>query len=297
MLFFEAEPFDSDDYLYELKFDGARCLAYLDYDKTTLINKRHKDISLTYPELSDIHQLAKKRCIIDGELIVMANGKPDFYQLQKRALVSNPFKVKLLSKNIPVSFIAFDILFLEDKLLVDLPLIERKKILHDNIVESNKLIISRFIEGRGIDFFDLAQKQHLEGIVAKEKQSKYYLGKRSRVWLKIKVFQEDDLIICGYIQKINGVKDLILARYQENNLTYAASVATAKDKKIISEFANKNPSEPLFPLTEEGIIWMQPFLVCTVKYMMKTKHGGLRQAIYKGLRDDITADDLKKLTP
>ena len=294
MLFYEEEVFDSKDYLYELKFDGARCLAYLFSDHTTLINKRKKDVSPTYPELANLHEYVKKPCILDGEIVVMYQGKPNFYQLQKRALLTDAFKIKLLVNQIPVTFVAFDILYCDDKLLVNLPLIERKQILSDNVHEGSRLVVSRYIEEKGIDFFKLAEAQDLEGIVAKEKLSKYYSGKRSRVWLKMKVYQEDDLIICGYVASEYGMKDVIFGDYDQNNkLHRIATIMTNKDKKLIIDYANANPSEPLFTVDNEEVIWMKPHLVGTVKYMMKTNSGGLRQAIFKGVRDDKVANDLK----
>lgn len=294
MLFFEEEVFDSKDYIFELKFDGARCLAYLFEDKTLLINKRKKDVSVTYPELVDLHINVKSPCILDGEIIVMDKGKPNFFKLQKRALLSNPFKIKLLVDKIPVTFVAFDILYSDGKLLTDLPLMMRKKILSENVKESSRLVISRYIEEKGKDFFELAKKQDLEGIVAKEKLSKYYSGKRSRVWLKMKVYQEADLIICGYVPNQYGMKDVIFGDYDANNKLFkVATVMTNKDKNIIMEYAMKFPSEPLFEVDNEEVVWMKPHLVGRLKYMMKTNSGGLRQAVFMGVRDDKFAGDLK----
>ena len=92
----EGEPFDSDEYLFELKLDGERCLAYLDpAEGTELINKRGVKMLAEVPELSGIHKQVKKRCILDGELLVITNGKPDFPAIQKRSLMSNPLKIEL----------------------------------------------------------------------------------------------------------------------------------------------------------------------------------------------------------
>lgn len=293
MLFYEEEVFDSKDYIYELKFDGARCLAYLFEDKTLLINKRKKDVSLSYPELTDLHKNVASPCILDGEIIVMDKGKPNFFKLQKRALLTNSFKIKLLVDKIPVTFVAFDILYCDGKLLTDLPLMTRKKILSENVKESRALVISRYIEEKGKDFFDLTKKQDLEGIVAKEKTSKYYSGKRSRVWLKMKVYQEADLIICGYVPSQYGMKDVIFGDYDSNNnLFKVATVMTNKDKSIIMDYAEKFPSKPLFEVDNEEVIWMKPNLVGRLKYMMKTNSGGLRQAVFMGVRDDKFASDL-----
>lgn len=295
MLFYESDVFDSHDYIYELKFDGIRCLAYLEENKTTLINKRQKDLSFTYPELSKIHQQVKKSCIIDGEIVIMNNGKPDFYQLQKRSLMADPLKIKLQAAKLPVIFVAFDILYLDDNLTIDLPLLERKQLLQSNLIENPRIVISRYIDGHGSEFFEVTKKQQLEGIVAKEKKSKYYPGKRSRVWLKIKVYQEDDLIICGYLPKENGIKELILGSYDDNNNLYkVTSVVTSKDQQIIIKFAKQHPSSPLFNNDNNETVWMKPYLVGTVRYMMKTKSGSLRQPIFLGIRSDKTVKDIKK---
>lgn len=293
MLFYESAPFDSNEFIYELKFDGIRCFAYLDNNRTTLINKRGKDVSQTYPELLLIHQNIKKSCLLDGELVIMINGKPNFYELQRRSLLLNSFKIKLAANKYPLIFVVFDILIIGDDLIIDKPLMERKKILQENIIESPQLVISRFIEANGKAFFELAKAHDLEGIVAKEKFSRYYPGKRSRSWLKIKVYQEDDLIICGYVPSQLGIKKLILGTYNQNkDLVYVTTVLTSKDKKNIMEFARKHPGPPLFNSNDE-IIWMQPHLVGIVRYMMKTKAKGLRQPVFIGLRLDKVAKDLK----
>lgn len=294
MLFYEEEVFDSKDYIYELKLDGLRALAYIYNNHVVLVNKRQKDITATYPELGDIYKNVKKECILDGEIVVMDKGKPNFFHLQKRALMTNTFKLKLAIGKHPVTFFAFDILYCHDKLLIDEPLIKRKEILKDNIIETKHLVMTRYIEKRGKDFFELAKIEDLEGIVAKVKDSKYYPGKKSRVWLKMKVYQETDLIICGYVPSENGIKDIILGDYDSNNQLFkVATIMTSKDKNIIIDFARTNPSKPLFAFDNDEVIWLKPHLVGTVKYMMKTNSGGLRQAVFKGIRNDKVASDLK----
>lgn len=293
MLFYETEIFDSKDYIYELKFDGIRCLAYLD-DKTTLINKRKKNVSNLYPELASLHKNVKHKCILDGELVVMSEGKPDFFKIQRRSLLSNQIKIDLLKNIDRVTFIAFDILYLNNKLLTNLPLLERKKILKENVKENELLVISRYIEEKGKSLFAFAIENELEGVVAKKKESKYYPGKRSRVWLKCKVYKEDDLIICGYIPSEYGIKELILGSFNEyGNLYKVATINTNKDKEIILNYAKNNQTIPLFEMSnKDEIIWLKPYLVGRVRYMMKTKNEGLRQAVFLGVRDDKVASDL-----
>lgn len=121
------DPFDSPDYIYEIKWDGIRCVSFLG-DETDIRNKRNKLMIPIFPELKNLHKQVKTKCILDHELIVMKNGKPDFYEVQGRAIKTNPFKIKLASNRYPASIIAYDILYYKDKDITMIPLIERKKI-------------------------------------------------------------------------------------------------------------------------------------------------------------------------
>ena len=296
MLFHETEPFDSDDYIFELKMDGIRALAYLDNNQTVLINKRGKDVTQNYPELATMHRQSQKRAVIDGELVVFTKGKPDFFRLQRRSLLVDKLKIKLSSAGYPVTFVTFDLLYCDHETVTDKPLLERKKRLNQIIKENNQIVVSRYIETKGIDFFNLAKKENLEGVVAKEKNSRYYSGKRCDVWLKIKVYQEEDLVICGYIPKESGsIKDLILGEYDQNGrLSEKVKINTTKNQKVILDFAATFPAEPLFLTSDDNAVWMKPYLVGTVSYMMKTTSGGLRQPVFKGVSTDKVASDLLK---
>ncbi len=109
MLLYEAkEPFDDKDYIYELKLDGIRCLAYIASHSVVLQNKRYKNVTEICPELSQMDKCVKKKVILDGELVCLTDGKPDFYALQTRSLMQDPFKIKLVSNKSPYSF-AFSI--------------------------------------------------------------------------------------------------------------------------------------------------------------------------------------------
>lgn len=290
MLLYQVEPFDDDDYIYELKLDGIRCLAYLDADNTTLRNKHNKDVTDIYPELSEIHKCAKKRCILDGELVIFKDGKPDFYSLQARSLKSDPFKIKLVAKKLPVQFVAYDMIYIDGERITDKPLMERKKLMAENLNENNVLSISRFIEKEGIAFFELAKKQGLEGIVAKKKDGKYYIGKRTREWVKIKVMQDEDVLICGYQPDEEGnVKDLVLGYYDDNKLQLRGKVylgVSKQEREIIKNFAkSRTLSKALFDeYQEKDIIWLKPELVGTVQYMHTTETGSMRQPVWKGLK-------------
>lgn len=154
----EGEPFDSEDFLYELKLDGERCIAYLDKDRTILKNKRNVLMLPKVPELSEIHRNVNVRCILDGELAVIKDGKPDFFEIQKRSMMSNPVKIDMAAKKYPACFTAFDILYYEDHQVTDLPLTERKTLLQKAVhSENSRFAVSRYIEKNGISFYNLAE--------------------------------------------------------------------------------------------------------------------------------------------
>ena len=290
-----GSPFDSSDYIFELKMDGERCLAYLNSEKTELRNKRNDKMLPKVPELSSLHKQVTGKCILDGELIVFKDGKSDFFEIQRRSLMSNNYKIQLAAGKLPASFVAFDILYSAGEQLTSLPLMERKKILSDVIKENDRLALSRYIENNGKVFFELTEKQGLEGIVAKQKFSKYYFGKRTSEWIKIKNLIDDDFVVCGYIIKEKGVTSIVLGQYDEaHKLIYKGHVTLGisnRDFNIIQNHAKADKPDFPVPSGNQNAVWLEPSLVCTVKYMMQTQAGSLRHAVFKGLRTDKSAEE------
>ena len=291
----ESEPLDSADFIFELKLDGERCIAYLDENGTELRNKRNIKMLPKVPELKDLHIHVNCRCILDGELIIIKDGKPDFFEIQRRSLMSNPLKIELASRQYPACFTAFDILYHVDRPVNDLPLMERKKLLESVIKKESPLFAqSRYIEEKGIAFYELVEKQSLEGIVAKRKDSKYYFDKRTKDWIKIKYLQDDDFVVCGYIIKENNVNSIVLGQYKDGSLVYKGHVTLGVSSEDFREIASQKKLEsPPFkvPTGNENAVWVEPVLVCTVRYMMKTQSGGMRHPVFKGLRRDKAPEE------
>ena len=233
----------------------------------------------------------KKNTVLDGELVVLTDGKPDFYALQKRSLMGDRFRIQLAAKKNPVQFAAYDILYYDGKDLTDKPLMERKAILQEKVSEGNGLSISRYIEEQGIAFFNLAKEQELEGIVAKKKDGLYHIGKRTSDWIKIKVMQDEDLLIFGYQPDEDGIpKDLILGYYDEKGKLQCRGKVylgiSKEERAIILNFAKKNTVKSPWFEKYKNAIWLKPELVGTAHFMHETERGGMRQPVWKGLRDD-----------
>lgn len=291
----DGEPFDSPDYIYELKLDGERCIAYLDpKEGTELRNKRNVKMLPKVPELSDLHKQAKKRCILDGELMILKDGKPNFAEIQRRSLMSNQFKIRLAAQQFPATFVAFDCLYIGREDITTRKLTDRKDALHKAVKEGGKLALSRVVEEQGMDFYRLAAERNLEGIVAKRKDSIYIQDKRTKDWIKIKNLKDDDFVVCGYIRKGNHMTSIILGQYRDGELIYKGHVTLGVGGKPFVRIAEQPTIDaPLFPAPagNENAVWVRPELVCTVKYMEKTSSGGMRQPIFKGLRDDKSPEE------
>ena len=293
MLIAEERPaFDDPDYLYELKPDGVRCFAYLDSDRTILRDKRNHDKTFIFPELNQMHkQVAKKkRCLVDGEIYFSMGRKQDFYEVHRRALTTNKFKIELAFRKSPVSFMAFDILYWDGESVADQKLLDRKKLLQKAIKESERFTVSRFIEQHGIVLYNALEPQGFEGVVAKRKDSKYYFGKRTKDWIKCKALIDDDFIVCGYYQKSENIISVILGSYIKDSIVYQSHVSMGVSRYDYHNIqaagrTDKDGYYSSFPNFDDAI-WLKPELVCTVKFMGRTPGGGLRQPVFKGLRDD-----------
>lgn len=284
----EEPPFDDPDFLYEIKLDGVRCLAYLDEKETFLQNKRGVKLHPRFPELKHIHKQVKKRCVLDGELYIFHDGNNDFFEVQRRTLTSDPFKISRLAKQKPATFTAFDILWLGDEDITSLPLVKRKALLQKNVKENQFINVSRTIEEYGTTLFELTEKQGLEGIVAKRKQSNYIPEKRTKDWIKCKHMMDDDFVVVGYIVKDQGILSLILAQYLHESLIYKGHVTMGTSLPYLRAHTNKTSTVPFpsIPKGNEDAIWISPHLVGTVKFMEYTGTGGMRQPVFKGFRED-----------
>lgn len=310
MLAYPSDPFSKENWIFEIKFDGTRCIAYIDVEnkKVRFLNRRFKFFEYRYPELSQIHsQINAKKVILDGEIVVLKNGKPDFFLLQEREQIENEQKINLLSKLHPATFVVFDILYLNGENLINYPLYKRKEILEKIIDESENLILTEYIEKEGEAFFEEVKKIGLEGIVAKKLDSIYQIGKRSKDWRKIKNLKTIDAIVCGFTEgkgkREGSIGALLLGAFHNKELIYIGRVGTGKNwnetflKKLremlekieIKEIPFKNFDEP--PSIKEISHFVQPKYVCEIEFLEITKDLKLRAPSFVRLRFDKPLED------
>ncbi len=236
-----------------------------------------------------IYKSVKVKCILDGEITAFTDGKPNFSIVQRRSLITSQVKIDMMAARYPVCFTAFDILYYKDRQITDLPLMERKELLNQAIIESDRLSIARYIEDNGVEFYNLVAGLELEGVVAKRKDSQYQIGKRTRDWIKFKRLLDDDFVVCGYQQSQTGLS-IILGQYRDSDLIYKGHVSSGVSKVDHNRVLQTHKSVCPFsvvPAGSESAVWIRPDLVCTVQWMPR-QNRALNQAVFKGLRDDKT---------
>ncbi|SMQ78394.1 DNA ligase-1 [Bacillus sp. OV166] len=252
------EPFDSEDYITELKLDGIRLIYSVDNAGKVRLYSRHKnEITSKFPELHNLN--IPPGTVLDGELIVSDNnGKPDFEAVMSRFMSSKDKST--------ITFVAFDVIEHKGVRIAMLPLLQRKEVLAEIVPTDNSLIAkTQFIEGNGEAYFDAIKAQALEGIVLKRKDSRYEVGKRSHSWLKVVNYQYDEVNIVGY--RTTGKFGLLLT-FDDGR--YAGIMELGVPPLARKEIYGK----PVIR-EEKKIAFIEPVKV-RVKYRNLTKAGLLR---------------------
>jgi len=275
------KPFNDKDYIYEIKFDGIRCLIFINNKEIIIQSRNNIILNELFPELLNIKNINTKTCILDGEIILFDQEKPNFSKLQERLHLKNKHRILYYQKNSPVSFVCFDILYL-NKDLTKLPLIKRKKILN-NFTESEVFIKSIYFED-GVSLFKMVQKNNLEGIVAKKKNSFYYYNYRSDDWLKIKNIQKDYFYICGYNKNKNENKIcIILGEKINDNFYYVGKVLMGQKQKLFLTILNEKIylKNYLINCNLKCANYIKPKYKIEIGFLQRTKNNHLRQPFIK----------------
>lgn len=304
------KPFDDPDWIYEIKWDGYRALAFLNNGEIELSSRNNKSFNEKFYPIYKALQDWNINAVLDGEIVVLNDkGMTDFSALQSWRSEADGELV----------FYVFDILWLEGKDLTVLPLTERREILNSVIPEQNeKIHLSRIFEASGTEFFKAADKMGLEGIIAKKATSLYTPDIRSKEWLKIKTEKRQEAIICGYTNNENGRKKfsaLLMGVYENNELRYIGPVGTGFTDKLQSEIIERlkpyvTPKCPFAVVPDFNkpsrfrpnppkatVTWVKPSLVGEVSFREMTNDGVMRHPSFKGLREDKNAEDVVRETP
>lgn len=292
-------PFDSDDFLYEIKFDGIRAISYLDADGGLSIMSRNQvEQAGRYPEFANFGKIfLASELVVDGEIVALdEQGVSRFQLLQGRMGLTDPGAIKQAAAEIPVRYYIFDILYLDGRDLTGLPLWRRKEILSRIFLSHKFLRETEGIEAQGTAFFNAAKELGLEGVMAKRRDG-LYRQRRTRDWQKIKAVREQEFVIGGYTDPQGGrpyFGALLLGFYRGRDLIYAGHVGTGFTEDMLHRlYELMRPLEQAAsPFAEEPrpnqpVHWVMPTLVAQVKFTQWTREGSLRHPSFLGLRDDL----------
>jgi bifunctional non-homologous end joining protein LigD/DNA ligase-1 len=296
MLAVGADPFDSAGHIYEVKWDGYRCLSYLEGGATVLWSRNLINLTGKFPELSWLHQRVKQTpAVLDGEIVVFDSGKPSFAGLQSRGRMNDLKRIGRTSSECPAVFIAFDVLYAGAKSVMELALEKRKELLADMVDSGDQIYVSQYITEKGREFYNACVAQGLEGAVAKKLGSVYLPGRRSSYWQKFRHTREADLVICGYQYQASGRKlgSLVLGGYRDGALVYQGKVGTGfseRESEVLLEGLCKLEVDvgvlPLPSAEKRRTKFVRPLLVCSIEYLTATGEGYLRHPVYRGIRWD-----------
>ena len=298
------KPFDGKDWLFEIKWDGYRAVAFIENGKVRLVSRNQNELTGRYPELKDLPLFVKaKNAILDGEVVALdEEGKPSFSLMQQRTGFRPHGKRSAPKADVPVLYYAFDLIYLDGEDWRRMPLEERKRKLASIVKTGDALRYSDHFEEYGKALFDTAQEKGLEGIVAKRRTS-CYEERRSSDWLKIKIRQTLECVVGGYTEPEGSrahFGSLVLGLYdQEQRLIHVGQAGSGFNQKSLAEIWKtlqklETKKNPFFGEVEalRKVGWVKPELVAEIEFTEWT--GGtndgagpkLRAPVFMQLRED-----------
>ena len=281
-------PDEGDEsWAYEIKWDGYRAIAHVGLEGVQFQSSNLLDLTPRWPELGQIgRDVHASSAILDGEVVALApDGAPRFELLQRG--------------EVPVTYVAFDVLSVDGRSTMRLPYEERRRVLVDLVTPGDHWIVPANHLGGGEELLQAARDRGLEGVMAKRLGSTYQPGKRSPAWRKVKVRREQELVIGGWTKGTGTREDtfgsVLLGYYEDDRLHFAGGVGTGFDRKLLESLlaqfrrleSDACPFDPPPPAAVRRTAhWVRPELVCEVAFAEWTFDGIVRQASFLGLRDD-----------
>ena len=286
-------PFDNDEWLFEIKWDGYRAICTVDEKgKLTLVSRNGLDLLKQFPAMEGLADAFESVPImVDGEIVSLdSKGRSDFQRLQEYAQQGHD-----------LTYAAFDLMYADGRDQRKVPLEERKALLERLIRDDELVLYSKHVTAKGKALFEQAKRNQLEGIIGKKRES-VYIERRTRDWVKIKAQLEQEFVIGGWTDprgSRKGFGSLLLGAYEGKNLRFVGSVGTGFSVKLIGEIVKKleRLSRATSPFSNEVIAnapthWVKPELVGEVRFTEWTRDGYLRQPAFLGLRVDKEARDV-----
>jgi bifunctional non-homologous end joining protein LigD len=295
-------PRDDERWAFEIKWDGVRAICHSEPGRMRLHSRNLLDITPRYPELSRLNRaLSHHRAVLDGEVVALdAEGKPSFGALQRRMHVSAESTVRRLARETPVTYVIFDLLWLDGHSLMELPYEERRARLAElGLGDGERWRVPDYVVGHGAQLLAATEQQGLEGVIGKRLDSTYEPGRRSQSWVKVKNLYRQEVVIGGWVPGDGRRRDRIGALLagvhdEEGGLRHIGRVGTGFTEaeldrlgKLLAPYEREDsPFAPGGPKIPRGAVFVEPKFLAEVEFREWTEGGQLRAPSYKGLRDD-----------
>jgi DNA ligase D-like protein (predicted ligase) len=299
-----AEPFDSVSHCFEVAWDGVRALASVDGGGLRLWGRTLRDLTRQYPETQLLQELLPLETVVDGELIVPDQaGRPDFSALQERQHSERPASVERAVRLHPVTYVVYDLLYLRGRSLLREPLHRRRALLRETLRTSGRIYVPESVQGEGIAFFEAAQENGLQGIVAKRLDGLYHQGRRHPDWLLVQAVRREDFVVLGYQPGSGGrlLDALIVGSYDGSRFRPVGKVVGGYDEAAARRLRQRLDNVPTgqAPRGERWanaqICWVEPRVVVLVKFSEWDAAGQLRFPIYCGTRPEVAPEECVRL--
>ncbi|HWA35266.1 MAG TPA: non-homologous end-joining DNA ligase, partial [Cyclobacteriaceae bacterium] len=291
-----------DDYIFEVKWDGIRALIAVEDGQIRIRSRNQNDITAQFPELLVPDKAFRANCaLFDVEIVCLdKTGRPQFKSVINRLMSTGETNIQKLSKSNPAFCYIFDCLYMDGRSLVNEPLLKRKEWLKDSVKPDTPYRVSEFVED-GESLFEAAREHSLEGIMAKRKDGKYISGRRSDLWLKVKVRNSAECCVIGYTQgkgnRSQTFGSLQVAEKVGDDLWYRGKVGTGFDDALMKEIfqaLKKQKQVKKQPVLKGGKVadekvtqWIEPYLVAEVSYSKLTPDKIFREPVFVRMRPDI----------
>ncbi len=283
-----GEPFDSDEHLFEIKWDGTRAICFRDARDYRLQNRRQFSQKERYPDLAGVRGL-KAGTVLDGEIVMFREGRPDFELMLRREQAQGVRNVAAAARSWPATYIVFDLLYDRYVSQMSRPCSERRDRLREVVAAlgAPNVVMSEGVTGQGIAYFEQASQRELEGVVAKRLSSPYLPGQRSDHWIKFKRRNEMVCAIIGCLLDEHGApRSLIIAAEVEGELRCVGKVGSGLTERTRRELRERiQPllhDRPILPCDFQGQ-WLKPGLFCKVSYLEISSAGQLRAPVFQEL--------------
>jgi bifunctional non-homologous end joining protein LigD len=293
------EPPPGDQWLYELKWDGVRAICFIDKGKLRIDSRTGKRVEEKYPEIADLVSLVEfKSAILDAEIVVLDDKGRACFELIQPRISTAATKIGPLLKSNPAQLIVFDLLYADGYDLRGVPLEQRKDLLERSVRWSDRIRLSEHFVADPANIIAAVAKMGIEGVLAKDRHS-VYEGKRSRRWVKVKVQNQQEFVIGGFTK---GEREhfgaLVVGVWKDKKLVHVGQVGTGFDAKMQKAIAErmlplKANTCPFTPKPKiKDVTWLEPELVCEIRFHEWTSDNMLRAPVFLGFRDDKPAEDV-----